>query len=138
METGLLVAVIVLLSVTLTVLVVGLLVYIGRLNRAVDEGAGALKSVRETVVPVAGDLRRLIEDTDELVRDTRKQVEAVGNVVGTAQRLVDGKPIMDAASRAAASSRSTLVSVLEGIREGLKSLRSARKEKEEESDNEQQ
>jgi len=137
MGTALLVAVIVLLSVTLIVLVVGLLLYIGRLNRAVNETASTLKVIRESIVPVAADLRRLAADTDELVKDARGQVQAIGHVVATVQRLADGKPIMDAANRAAASSRSTLASLMEGIREGLKSWRSARKEKEEESDDEQ-
>jgi uncharacterized protein YoxC len=106
---GLLVTVTVLLSVILILLVVGLAVYFKRLAGATRELEVTLKAFREEIMPLAEEAGRVLRHTNELVIATRMQVDRVG--------------------RAAQS-----ISVMNGIREGVKTLRSAKQSKEESID----
>lgn len=132
MANALLVAVTVLMSVTLIVLVAGVALYIRRLDRAVDEMSRTLRAVREDVLPLAADVRQVLLDVDGLVRSARAEVDSIGRVVDSVESLVEGRTIVDAAGKAVSSSRATVVSVLEGLKAGLKALRNSRKETEEE------
>lgn len=135
--TGLLVAVLVLVSVTLVVLVVGIGLYVARVSVAVDEMAATMKSLREEFIPLADDVRQVLRNTDGLVTSARSQVDSVGQLARSVGNIVEGRTIVDAASKAVTTSRTTLTSVLEGVKEGLKALRSAKKQSEEESTDEQ-
>lgn len=134
--TALLVAVIVLLSVTLIALVVGVALYLKRLNKVVDETAQTLKLVRENVLPLAQDMRRVLNNMDDLVNSTRARVESIGHVVDSIEGLLEGKTITDAAGKVVSSSKSTLTSIFYGMKEKFKDFRSSRKQSKEESENE--
>lgn len=136
--TGLLVACIVLLSVVVIVLVVGLAVVSRRIGRAAGEMEETLRVMREEVLPLSGDLRQVLVNVDGLARSTREAVERVDRVAEAVGHLVEGRAAVGAASRAVESSRVTVVSLLEGIKQGLKTLRWARNESKEEPDDEQQ
>ncbi|MHB9035948.1 MAG: DUF948 domain-containing protein [Armatimonadota bacterium] len=133
---GLLVTLTVLVSVTLITLVVGLVLHFRRLNSAVRELETTLRVARDEIVPLVEDTRRVLRHTNELVLGARAQVDRVGHVVESVENLVEGKTIVGAAERAVSSSRTTLISVLQGMKEGLKTLRGAAKQSKEESDDE--
>lgn len=132
----LLVVLSVLTSVTLITLIVGLALYFKRLDTATKEMTETLKAIRENVVPLADDTRRVLINLDTVVTSTRNEVERVGRVVSVVESLFEGKTIVDTASKAVSSSRATFVSALEGLKQGLKALRSAKKESKEESSDE--
>jgi uncharacterized protein YoxC len=128
--TGLLVTLTVLVSVTLIVLIVGLMLYLRRVNSAVRELEDTLKVMRDEIVPLVEDTRRVLRHTNELVLGARVQVDRVGRVAESVENLVEGKTIVGAAEKAVSSSRTTLLSVLNGVKEGLKSLRGAKEQSE--------
>lgn len=128
---GLMVVAIVLLSATLIALVVGLAFYFRRLDSAVRELEDTLKAAKNEIAPLADEIRRVLRHTNELVLDARAQVDRFGGVVESVENLVEGKTIVDAAERAVSSSRTTLKSLIYGIKEGLKSFRSAEEQSEE-------
>ena len=127
-----------LLSVTLIVLITGLVLYMRQLNRTTREMELTLRAVRTSVVPLAEDVGRTLADVDELLRSSRAQVERVGWLVQSIENLVEGKTVVDAANRAVSSSRTTLVSVLEGVKQGLRILRGSREDIKEDVEDEQQ
>lgn len=114
---------VVLVSVTLIVLAVGVVCYIRRLNAAVKEVSESLTAFREQVLPLAGQVRQTLDHTDELVRTTRDEVERIGRLTRTVEDIVEGRTIAKAAEKAVESSKSTLVLVLEGIKEGIRAFR---------------
>jgi uncharacterized protein YoxC len=128
MVTTLLVVVAVLTAVTLIVLIVGLLAYMRRLSDAVSEIQHTLAAVRENMVPLAQDSRRLIADADEFVIAAREQVGRIRRLVDTVEQLLEGRTLTRAASAAVSSSKTTLVSVLEGIKQGIHALRRSKDE----------
>ena len=136
--TTLLVVVTVLLSVTLIVFIAAFVAHFRQFGRAARETADTLKAVRESILPLADDARQVMADTDGLVRSTRVQVERIDRLLESVERLVQGRTVADAAGKAAAASRVTFVSMLEGLKQGLKVLRSAKNETKEEPENEQQ
>ena len=135
----LLVAVIVLLSVTLIALVVGVLIISRRLGEVSAEMTQTMKAVRENVIPAVHDASRTLNNVDLLVSEVRNEVRQIGRVIETVDRLLEGRTVVAAASRAVESSKSTLISVVEGLKETLKSMRSSKRESKnskEESNNE--
>ncbi|MCE5324705.1 hypothetical protein LLG46_15525 [bacterium] len=130
----LLVTVTVLLSVILILLVVGLAIYFRRLSRATYELEETLKAFREEIMPLAEEAGRVLRHTNDLVIATRMQVDRVGRAAQSVEDLVEGKTIVGAAEKAVSSSRATLLSMVQGIKEGIKTLRSAKQSKEESND----
>ena len=125
---GLLVVVTAVVSVTLVVLIVGIVLYVRRITQGVREIAEALAEVRKDIVPLAGDIRYVLVNTDGLVSSARTTVETVGRVAGSIERIVEGKTIADAAGKVVNTSRSTLVSIVEGMKEALKAFKAAKVE----------
>ena len=127
---GLLVFVVVLLTATLIALIVGIVLYVRRITQAVREIGETLAEVRKHVIPLSEDVRYVLVNTDGLVSSARTTVETVNRVAESAERLVEGKTITDVAGKVVASSRSTVVTVLEGVKEALKAFKAAKPEPE--------
>lgn len=132
---ALLVVVTVLLSLILIALIVGLALYLRRLDEATREVASTLRAIRESLVPLADDTRQTLTNVDGLVGELRVEVAQIRQITTSVENLVEGRTIVQGAEKAVTSSRATLVSVLEGIKQGLKVLRSGKKESKEESEN---
>lgn len=130
MET-LLVLVAVLMSATLIVLIAGILVYIGRLDKAIDETAKTLTAFREEMLPLSDDIRRVLANADAMIVSGRQQCDRMKRVTDVAEQLLDGRAMTRAAGAAVSTSRSTLLSALEGLKQGLKVLRHSGSEKSE-------
>lgn len=143
MQTTLLTVLIVLVSLALIVLIVGIGLYIRRFNsitreiaESAREAAGAFRTTRDAIVPLAEDMRSVLANLDGLISSTRKDVESVGRAMEFIEHFAEGRAISTAAGRAVAASKSTLSAVFEGLKEGLRAIRSKPKEKKEESGNE--
>lgn len=134
---GWLVFCVVLLSVTLVAVVVGIALYVSRLNRAMQEIADTLGEVRQKIVPLADDVRYVLVNTDGLVSSARSTVESYERVAQAVDRLIEGKTLADVAGKVVASSKTTVSSILEGVREAVRAFRTARPQRSEKSDKEQ-
>ncbi|MCX6345938.1 MAG: hypothetical protein NT018_12855 [Armatimonadetes bacterium] len=132
----LLVIIAALLSATLMVLAVGTIFYMKRFDKAVGEMEKTLSAFRKDVLPLAVDLKRLWVDADELVIAARRQCDRMMRVTEAAENLLDGKTLTRVAGDAVSSSKVTLISVIEGIKQGFKTLRSSRTESKEEPQDE--
>ncbi len=128
MQTGLLTTIIVLLSATLIVLVIGVILYLQRISVALREAAETLKAAREEITPLARDTGALLKRVDDFAREACEVLGRVNHVVAVVERHVEGKSVTDAAAKAVSASRATVVSVLEGLREGLKTLKGSKNE----------
>lgn len=124
--TGLLVACIVLLSATIILMIVGMGICIRRLGGTAREMEDTLRTVREEVLPLAADLKRVLGNADTVFDSAQAEVERVSRITESIEHLVGGKTVVDAAGKAASTSKATVVSVLEGLRQGLKTLRGKR------------
>jgi uncharacterized protein YoxC len=134
--TALLVTVTVLLSVTLIIIVVGLAFYFRRLDSATRQMEETLKAIREEIVPLSDDAGRLLRHANELVIAARMQVDRVGRAAQSVENLMEGKTIVGAAEKAVSTSRTTLISMVQGVKEGIKNLRSSGKQSREDIDDE--
>jgi hypothetical protein len=125
---GWLVFCVVLLSVTLVAVIIGIALYVRRINQVAREIAETLAEVRGKIVPLADDLRYVITNTDGLISGARSTVDSYAKVAESVERLVEGKTIAEAAGKVVASSRSTVGSILEGAKEAIKAFRTAKPE----------
>jgi len=143
MQTTLLAVLIVIISLALVVLILVIGLYIRRFNsvtreiaESVREVAEAFRTTRDAIVPLAEDMRSVLANLDGLISSTRKDVESVGRAMEFLEHCIEGRAISTAAGKAIAASKSTLSAVFEGLKEGLKAIRSRPKENKEESGNE--
>ncbi len=127
-------------AATLIALIVGIVIMTRKLGVAVHEVAAAardaaesFRAIQQAVEPTAVDVRSTLANFDGLVTSARREVESVSRITGSIERLTEGRVIADAAGKAVATSRSKVVAVLEGLREGLRALRAAREHETEES-----
>jgi|GEM_PF-1817303 vacuolar-type H+-ATPase subunit E/Vma4 len=143
MQTTLLAVLIVIISLALVVLILVIGLYIRRFNsvtreiaESVREVAEAFRTTRDAIVPLAEDMRSVLANLDGLISSTRKDVESVGRAMEFVEHFIEGRAISTAAGKAVAASKSILSAVFEGLKEGLKAIRSRPKENKEESGNE--
>ncbi len=134
--TALLVTVTVLLSVTLITIVVGLALYFRRLQCATKQIEETMKAIREEIVPLSEETSRVLRHTNELVIAAKMQLDRVGRAAQSVENLMEGKTIVGAAEKAVSTSRTTLISMVRGVKEGIKNLRSAGKQSREDIDDE--
>lgn len=132
----LLVVVTVLLSITLILMIVGIIVIFRRLEQTTDQMTKTMKSVQESIGPLATDMRHTLANIDSLCDNTRAQMQRVGRFVEAIEHIIEYKSIASLAGKAAFSSKVTLVSLFEGLKSGLKALKSVKQEPKEESNNE--
>ena len=115
---ALLVLVAVLLSATLIVLIAGILLYIGRLDKAVAEITQTLSDVRKEILPLSEDIRRVLANADSAIASGREQCDRMKRVTDAVEQLLGGRAVTQAAGAAVSTTRSTALSVLEGPQTG--------------------
>lgn len=136
MENTVLVILVVLQSVTLIVLAVAAVLYLRSTSAAMNEVGQAARDIRDSVKPVADDLRRTINDTDDLVLTTKSGVDSIVRLSGSLERIVEISRLAHVAEKALTSSKTSVTSVIDGIKAGLHALRSKSKREEGSDDGE--
>lgn len=131
-----LVVLIVLLSVILITLVVGIALVIRRIQKTAREVEATLKVVREGIVPLVSQFGQAVSNFDSLVYSTRAEIGKVGQFVKYIEKLLELRNIAGTAGKAVLTSKINVVSVLEGIRQGVKVLKGSRNDAKEGSKNE--
>lgn len=138
MGDSLLIGLIVIQSITLVGLAVVVVLHLRGTNDAVKELGRSLRDIRDMLQPVADDLRKTINNTDGLVAAARNEVESISRLRGMVERIVEAGNFFQAAEKAVTSSRTTLVSLIQGVKVGLHALKSASSNSKEESEHGEQ
>lgn len=134
--TGLLVACVVLLTVAIVTMAAALWFISNRMGSLAREAECALRAAREHLDAVSGDLRSALAKTEGLLGDLRVQISRIDRMFGGIERIADGKAVADATGKAVRSSRTKILAAVEGIKQGLKTLRGTDNKPKEDADNE--
>jgi len=135
--TGLLVACVVLLTLAVVALVIGIVLLARRLRAVARTMEDTLRSGRDDISAVSRDIHQSLSEADNLMRATREQVGRVDRILTGVENFAEGRTIVDAAEKAVSSSRVTLLAAMEGVKQGLKALRSSSNKSKEEANDEQ-
>lgn len=113
----------------IVVAIVGILVIAGsiadflrKIGRASEDLSHFLKVTEEELTATATEVRNTLTSVDRLVTDVAETAERIDRLTCEAERLVEGARMASAAARAVKSSTAGVVSVYEGIRQGIKTL----------------
>lgn len=110
--------------IALSMLVITIVIILGKrkIDQASEEISQTLALVKEHVVPTADEARKLIAKSDLILEDARRQLIRIDRIGRVLERITAGKTILNMAGKAAATSKVTLFSVLEGLRQGVRVL----------------
>ncbi|MDH7480366.1 MAG: DUF948 domain-containing protein [Armatimonadota bacterium] len=126
---GLLIAAVVLTSIALFLLAVAFIILAtmaGRIGKLSEEITKFVRDAREEFIPVAAEARSALANIDKLTNRAADIAERVSRVAEKAECLLDGAYVAEVAGRVVKSSASSLLSVYEGIKQGIKTLRKSK------------
>jgi methyl-accepting chemotaxis protein len=113
--------------VVITVIVIfvarALLREMHKVGRVSDEMSDLMRKVNDEVLPVTKNVSTALGDIDNLVVQVTKTAERIDRVAGGAERLLDTAHVASAATKAASSAAAEVISVYEGVKRGIKTLR---------------
>ncbi|MDI6828895.1 MAG: DUF948 domain-containing protein [Armatimonadota bacterium] len=130
---GLLILAVVLTSIALLLLAVAfvvLAVMVGKIGRLSVEITKFVEDAREELIPAAAEARSTLANINKLTNRTAEIAECVGRVSEKAECLLDGAYVAEVAGKVVKSSASSLLSVYEGIKQGIKTLRGSKEKNE--------
>lgn len=121
---ALLIILVVLNTLILIGIVVGLAIILRKIGRATDAAQNMLDEVNREIGPTLRATQDALRGVESLTTKSEEQLDRVGSVLSDLDRILSGVAVVEVASKAIKSSRTTLSSVLTGIREGLRVLKS--------------
>ncbi len=134
----LLVVCVVLLVVILLAIIAGVAMYMRRLDEATRQLTTTLASVEKSIGPVATEAQKTLVSVDELAQDTRKLVVRVNGIAGDVEEIArEAKTLTHAADAVYSGSKSTVVSVIQGLRQAWKVFKKSDKGTEDQKDEKQ-
>lgn len=105
------------------VLTQGVLREARKIGQATEDISRLLKATEDELVPTIRDARTAVNDADRLIVCATETVHRVDRLTGGAEDLLEGSIAGLAANRTVRSASATLLSVYEGVRQGIKILR---------------
>lgn len=114
-----------------------LAIALGRIGRLSDEISRLARTIDEEVGPTARDIRLAVNSVDKLVSRAAETMERIDRVAKEVERLLDVAYVADVAEKVAKTSVSGILSVYEGVKQGIRTLRGTRATAKEVSGNEQ-
>lgn len=84
--------------------------------------------IRREVEPALREIREAAKHVDQFVGDARKTLKKIDKAASAAEVLVRGATLASAAGKMFSGRASTIVGVLAGIKEGLRTLRKSESE----------
>ncbi len=94
-----------------------------KMGQATEDISRLLKTTEDELAPAIRDARTAINDADHLIVCATETVHRVDRLTGGIEGLVEGPVAGLAANRTVRSASATLLSVYEGVRQGIKILR---------------
>jgi uncharacterized protein YoxC len=104
------------------ILVLGILREIRKIGQATETVSETLDAVKEELTATAQDARVALQDVDRLTLQVTSTAERVDRVTEVIEHLVDGAHAASAAAKAMRSSTAGIAGVLEGIKQGIRTL----------------
>jgi len=123
-------------AVSFAVLVGGLLRETRKLGRTAEDLSSFLKTTEQELASTTENLRHAVLDVDRLVTEITCTVSKVERAASGIERIVEGVQAAAAATKIVRSSTGGLVSVYEGVKQGIKSLRGLQETDKEGTENE--
>lgn len=123
MQQGLLIACVVILTLILLAVIVGLGFVLRRLGRTAEAAEKALDELGREIGPTLQAAQAALRGVESLTAKSEEELDRVGSVLRSTDRIVSGAAVVEAAAKAMKGSRLTLSSVLTGIKEGLRVLK---------------
>lgn len=105
------------------VVTVAVIVLARKFGRVADDVSHLLRTAEEEMIPTAHSIRYAIGDVDRLVVQVTETAGHIDRVAAGAERLIDTAQVATAASNVIKSSAAGLLSVYEGVKQGIKTLR---------------
>lgn len=122
-----------LLSIILILLIVGIVLYLRQIGRAVRDIEAVAKTIRHDLPPLSGEAHQVLAGAKDLVDTARDEVDRISRISRHVENLVEGRTVVDVANKAVTTSKTTIVSVIEGIKQGLKTIKTEKKKTKESS-----
>jgi hypothetical protein len=94
-----------------------------KVGQATEDLSHLLRAAEEEIVPTVREARTTLSDADRLIVCATETVHRVDRVTGGIEHLLDGSVAGLAASKTVKSASATLLSVYEGLRQGIRILR---------------
>lgn len=110
-------------AIYVVILIRSALEVLQKAGRSVDEITKLTKTLNEEIVPITRNAASTLESADQLIEEVQQTVNLVNRVAGGAERLVETARMATAASHAVKSSTAGIISVYEGVKQGIKTLR---------------
>jgi uncharacterized protein YoxC len=101
----------------------GILREVRKISQATEDVSRLLRTAEEELVPAIRDTRTAIGDVDQLIVCATATIHRVDRLTGGVEGLLEGSVAGLAASKTVRSASATLLSVYEGVRQGIRVLR---------------
>jgi uncharacterized protein YoxC len=96
---------------------------IRKLGRAGEDLSRVLNTLEGEVTPTIREVRTAVENVDQLVSDVNITVRRVDKLAVGAEGLLHNAIIGSAAANAIKTSTTSIISVYEGVKQGIRTLR---------------
>lgn len=111
--------VLIIIAVAFVALVLGTLRTMRKIGQASEDLSCLLKNYSE----LSQDVHVILNDTDKLITGITETAERVDNIAEGAERLLNTAQVASTAIKSIRLSSAGLISVLEGVKQGIKTLR---------------
>ena len=105
------------------VLTRGILCETRKIGQATEDISRLIGAVEEELVPTVRDARTVLNDADRLIVCATENVHRVDRVTGGIEHLLDGSVAGLVASKTVKTASATLLSVYQGVMQGIRILR---------------
>lgn len=113
----------VVIAAAFAVLVRGALRELQKIGQASEDLSSFLKATEDELAPTIRNARSAVSNIDRLIASVTETAEKIDRIAGGAERLFDGTYVGSTAARAVKSASAGLLSVYEGVRQGIRTLR---------------
>jgi ABC-type transporter Mla subunit MlaD len=103
-------------------LVMGILRELRKVGKACEDTSGFLQVAKESCAELTSDTHTTLGDIDRLVSGLANTAEHIDKVAEGAERLVSGAHVAATVAKTLRATTAGLVSVLEGVKQGIKTL----------------
>lgn len=111
----------------IVILVMGTLREMRKIGQASEDLSRFLKTAEESCAELSRDTHVTINDIDKLITGITETVERVDNIAEGTERLLNTAQVASTAIKSIKLSSAGLISVLEGVKQGIKTLRDPHK-----------
>lgn len=119
-------ALIVVAIVAIVLVALAIADFLRKLGKTTEDVSRFLKVTEEELTSTAGEVRTALGSVDRLVKDVAETAERIDRLTCDVERLVEGVQVASAAAKAVKSSTAGLVSVYEGFKQGMRTLRGSK------------